>query len=158
MADWVLTFVRDVALAVWLGGLIVIDFVETPARFRVTGLNRNQVVAVGREVFAAFNRTEASVGAPLVAAGVLLAGRAAAVSPVPLAGVVCVSAMWLVALTQYFWARPRMSAATKGLDLVKRRPTDARLDAFRRWHKTYVALDLVKLALGLVALGLWVWR
>ncbi|MDQ3803436.1 MAG: hypothetical protein M3416_06345, partial [Acidobacteriota bacterium] len=74
MIDWVLTFARELALAVWLGGLIVIDFVETPARFRVPGLNRNQVVAVGREVFAAFNRTEVLVGAALVAASALLAG------------------------------------------------------------------------------------
>jgi hypothetical protein len=66
--------------------------------------------------------------------------------------------MWLVALTQYFWARPRMSAATKGVDLVKRRPGEARLEAFRRWHKAYVALDLLKLALGLAALGLWTQR
>lgn len=43
MIDWVLVFARDLALAVWLGGLIVIDFVETPARFRVPALNRNQV-------------------------------------------------------------------------------------------------------------------
>jgi hypothetical protein len=35
MADWLLTFARDLALAVWPGGLIVVDFVETPARFRV---------------------------------------------------------------------------------------------------------------------------
>jgi uncharacterized membrane protein len=155
MSDWLLTFARDLALAVWLGGLIVIDFVETPARFRVPGLNRNQVVAVGREVFGAFNRTEVFVGAPLVAAGALLLGRGAAGSPASLAGVLCVAVMWLVALAQYFWARPRMSAATKGLDLVKRRPGDARLDAFRRLQKTYVALDFVKLALGLAALGLW---
>ena len=53
MIDWVLIFTRDLALAVWLGGLIVIDFVETPARFRVWAINRNQVVAVGRKVFAA---------------------------------------------------------------------------------------------------------
>ena len=155
MTDWVLTFARDLLLAVWLGGLIVIDFVETPARFRVAAINRNQVVAVGREVFAAFNRTEAAIGAPLVAAGALLAGRAPVVSPKPFAGVGCVAVMWLAALAQCFWARPRMSAATEGLDFVERRPGDARFEAFRRWHQTYVALDLLKLALGLAALGLW---
>ena len=156
MVDWVVTFARDLALAVWLGGLLVIDFVETPARFRVRAIGRHQVVAVGREVFAALNRMEVVVGALLVAAGALLSGRAAAVSPKSHAGVISVSVMWLIALAQYFWARPRMSAATKELDLVNRRPGDARLHAFRRWHKTYVALDLVKIALGLAALGLWV--
>ena len=40
MFDWVLTFGRDLALAVWLGGLIVIDPVETPARFRVKAISR----------------------------------------------------------------------------------------------------------------------
>ncbi len=156
MIDWVLMFARDLALAAWLGGLIVIDFVETPARFRVPAINRSQVVAVGREVFAALNRMEVVVGALLVAASALLVSRAAAVSQKSLAGVISVGVMWLVALVQYFWARPRMSAATQELDLVNRRPEDPRFHAFRRLHKTYVALDLVKIALGLAALGLWV--
>jgi uncharacterized membrane protein len=155
MIDWVLVFARDLALAVWLGGLIVVDFVETPARFRVPAIDRNQVVAVGREVFAAFNRTEVVVGALLVAASVLLTSRAADGSQKSLAGVIGVGVMWLVALAQYFWARPRMAAATQELDLVNRRPEDPRFHAFRRLHKTYVALDLVKVALGLTALGLW---
>lgn len=156
LLDWGLTFARDLALAVWLGGLIVIDLVETPARFRVPAIDRNQVVAVGREVFAALNRTEVIVGALLVAASALLAGRAADISRKSLAALVGVGVMWLVALAQYFWARPRMSAATIDLDLVNRRPEDARFQVFRRWHKTYVALDLVKIALGLAALGMWV--
>jgi uncharacterized membrane protein len=156
MIDWVLTFARDLALAVWLGGLIVIDFVETPARFRVPSLNRNQVVAVGRAVFAAFNRMETLVGGALVVVSALLASRAASVSNKSIVAVTSVSAMWLVALAQYFWARPRMSALTKELDLVNRRLNDARFRALTRWHKTYVALDVVKAALGLAALGMWV--
>lgn len=154
-ADWALTFARDLALAVWLGGLIVIDLVETPARFRVQSLNRNQVVAVGREVFAAFNRMETIVGGALVALSALLAGRAAAAAHHVTAPVACVSVMWLVALAQCFWARPRMSALTRELDLVNRRPDDARFPSLARWHRTYVALDCVKAALGLAALGLW---
>lgn len=155
MTDWVLTFARDLAMAVWLGGLIVIDFVETPARFRVRGLGRNQVVAVGRAVFAAFNRTEAVVGALLVAASALLVTRAGADSYRSVAAVTAVGLMWLVALAQFFWARPRMSEVTEGLDVEDRYREDARLYALRRWHKTYVALDFLKLALGLASLGLW---
>jgi uncharacterized membrane protein len=156
MIEWLLLFARELALAVWLGGLIVIDCVETPARFRVTAIDRNQVVAVGREVFAAFNRTEVLNGAALVAVSALIDGRAPSVSQKSQAAFISVVVMWLVALLQYFWARPRMSAATKGLDLVNRQLQDARYDVLRRWHKTYVALDLIKLALGLAALGLWV--
>ena len=48
-----------------------------------------------------------------------------------------------------------MSAATKDLDLVNRQPEDARFQLLRRWHKTYVALDLIKILLGLYVLGLW---
>jgi uncharacterized membrane protein len=143
-----LTFARDLALAVWLGGLLIIDLVETPARFRVRAIDRNQVVAVGREVFAAFNRAEAVVGAALVGAETASRGSLAALAAVVV--------MWLVALAQYFWARPRMSAATEGLDLVNRQPEDARFLVLRRWHKIYVALDFVKAALGLTAFGMWV--
>ena len=156
MVDWLLTFARDLALAVWLGGLIVIDFVETPARFRVLSINRNQVVAVGQKVFAALNRTEAIIGALLITVSALLLSRAETVSHKSLAAVIGVGVMWLVALAQYFWARPHMSAVMKDLDLVNRQPEDARLHLFRRWHKTYVALDFVKIALGLTALGMWV--
>jgi hypothetical protein len=156
MLDWVLTFARDLALAVWLGGLIVIDFVETPARFRVPAINRNQVVAVGQKVFAALNRTEAIIGALLIAVSALLLSRAETVSHKSLAAVISVGVMWLVALAQYFWARPRMSAVTKELDLVNRRTGDERFHVLRRWHKTYVALDFFKMALGLTALGMWV--
>ena len=155
MIEWLLMFARELALAVWLGGLIVIDFVETPARFRVTAIDRNQVVAVGREVFAAFNRTEVFIGAALVAVSALIAGRAPTVSQKSQAAFIGVVVMWLVALLQYFWASPRMSAATRGLDLVNRQPRDARYGVLRRWHKTYVALDFIKMALGLAALGLW---
>jgi uncharacterized membrane protein len=154
--DWILIFVRDLALAVWLGGLIVIDFVETPARFRAQAINRNQVVAVGREVFAAVNRMEAIIGALLIIVSALVVSRAAIVTYKSYGAVMSVGVMWLVALTQFFWARPRMSAATKELDLVNRQPGDARFEALRRWHKIYVVLDFAKMALGLAAFGLWV--
>ncbi len=155
MADWALTYLRDLSLAVWLGGLIVIDFVETPARFRVEAVSRNQVVAIGRAVFAAFNRTEVVVGAVLLAAGAMLLTGADTHSPNTLLGLTAVGVMWLVALTQFFWARPRMSAVAKELDLDARGREDVRFQVLRRWHKTYVALDILKAALGLAALGLW---
>jgi hypothetical protein len=60
-----------------------------------------------------------------------------------------------VALAQYFRARPRMSAVTEGLDSDDRCREDARFYALRRWHKTYVALGFLKLALGLASPGLW---
>lgn len=154
--DWLLIFVRDLVFAIWFGGLIVIDFIETPARFRVHGLDRNQVAAVGREVFAALNRAETILGALLVMVSALMAARARAVSQKSILALISIGVMWIVALGQNFWARPRMDAVTKELDLVNRRPEDARFQLLRRWHKTYVALDLVKMAFGLTTLWLWI--
>ena len=35
-SEWILMVARDLGLAVWLGGLIVIDFVEAPAKSQMT--------------------------------------------------------------------------------------------------------------------------
>jgi thiol-disulfide isomerase/thioredoxin len=53
------------------------------------------------------------------------------------------------------WCKPCREAA-EGLDLSNPYPGDARHYALRRRHKTYVALDFLKAALGLITLGLWV--
>ena len=155
MIEWILLFTRDLALVVWLGGLIVIDFVETPAKFRTPEINRNQAVAVGRRVFAAFNRVEVIVGALLVAASLLLARRSSA-APLGLPSpMVTVGLMWLVSLAQNFWIRPRMSALSSTLDLVNRAAEDVRYGELRRLHLAYVGLDLSKMGLGLITLALW---
>src|SRR5215210_1147548 len=107
--DWLLIFTRDFALALWLGGLIVIDFVEAPAKFRVAEINRNQAVAVGRAVFAALNHVEVIAGAILLATCVLLMLFGKAPARFAQTVVALVSAMWLVALIQFFWLRPRMT-------------------------------------------------
>lgn len=62
MINWVLIFARDLVLAVWLGGLIVIDFVETPARFRAQAINRNQVVAIARTLIDTPTGTKVPIG------------------------------------------------------------------------------------------------
>src|ERR1051325_11258782 len=112
--------------------------------------------AGGGGSLSALKPMEGIIGALLVVAGALLLSRAPTVSHKSLAALLSVGVMWLVALAQYTWARPRMYAATKELDLVNRQPGDARFDILCRWHKTYVALDFVKMALGLAALGLWI--
>ena len=155
MIEWILLFTRDLALVVWLGGLIVIDFVETPAKFRTPEINRNQAVAVGREVFAAFNRIEVIVGALLLAISLLLA-RWAGAAPFGLPSpIVTVGLMWFVALAQNFWIRPRMSALSRSLDLVNRTAEDTRYGELRGLHIAYVGLDISKIGLGLVTLALW---
>lgn len=59
--------IHALAQALWTGGLVAIDAVETPARFRSEGLDRNQIGAVGRHVFAAFNTYELGLAAVALA-------------------------------------------------------------------------------------------
>lgn len=156
--DWLLVFIRDFALALWLGGLIVIDFVEAPAKFRVAEINRNQAVAVGRAVFAALNRLETMLGAALLAASLLLLRRTVQTDASQQIAVAAVGAMWLIALVQFFRLRPRMTEIARDLDLVNRRPGDERYGALARLHRAYVVCDVAKIALGLLAFVLWIER
>lgn len=156
--DWLSEFTRDLALALWLGGLIVIDFVEAPAKFRVAEINRNQAVAVGRAVFAALNRLETVLGAVLLAASLPLYMRAAQPGVSQQTAVAAAGVMWLIALMQFFWLRPRMTGIARDLDLVNRRPEDERHGVFARLHRAYVVCDVAKIVLGLLAFALWIER
>lgn len=125
--------------ALWTGGLVAIDLVETPARFQAPGLDRNQAGAVGRAVFRAFNRYE--LGLAVVSLATLSAAgrwRKAAVA-----------AMTAAAAIQLLSIRPRMQELGEQLDFEVDERTDPRYAAFRRLHNVYVALDAGKLVLGL---------
>jgi uncharacterized membrane protein len=157
--DWVLLFVRDLNFAIWLGGLIAIDCIEAPARFRTPELDRNQIVAVGRQVFAAFNRAEILMGATLILVSLLLLLRADDGQFLDrLSGwmaIGCLCLMALIALVQFLKLRPRMVEISRSLDLVNRDESDPRHAEMRRLHRAYIALDIVKIAAGMVALGFW---
>lgn len=157
MIDWLLTFVRDFALAIWLGGLIVIDFVEGPAKFKVADINRNQAVAVGRAVFAALLRLEVALGVLLVIIHLLARDRAAtaALAARWLISFIVIALMLAIVLLQKFWAIRRLQQASEGIDLVARTASAEVFSRMKRWHLVYVAGDLLKMALGLGALALW---
>jgi hypothetical protein len=131
----------------------VIDFTAAPAKFRVREINRNQAVAVGRKVFKAANRMESFVGAALLVACALIARRVE-IAPFRQVTAVVVGVMWLIALAQFFWLRPRMAAIATVLDLINRRGDDPRYAQIIRMHRAYTALDLCKIERGLVTLAL----
>jgi uncharacterized membrane protein len=157
--DWILLFVRDLNFAIWLGGLIAIDCIEAPARFRTPALDRNQIVAVGRQVFAAFNRAEILMGVTLMSVSLLLLLRSDGAKFLDfLSGwltLACIGLMALIALVQFLKLRPRMTALSEALDLVNRDESDPRYAEMRRLHRVYIALDIMKMATGIVALGFW---
>lgn len=159
MLDWILLFARDLNFTIWLGGLIAIDCIEAPARFRTPELDRNQIVAVGRQVFAAFNRAEILMGVMLMILSLLLLERADGAEFTDLvsgrATIACIGLMALIALVQFLKLRPRMAEISQSLDLVNRDESDPRRAEIRRLHRVYIALDITKIATGLVALGFW---
>jgi uncharacterized protein DUF4149 len=134
---------RRVLLSLWVGGLATIDLVETPTRFTVKEVNRNQTIAIGRRVFAATNRMEVGLGTLLL---LLLRGKdahAARSQIIP---------MWTIALSQLIVLQPKMIQAGEGLDFEDRDRSDPRFAQHRKLHQAYVALDGLKLVLGVWAI------
>ncbi len=135
--------VHRLAQALWTGGIVAIDAVETPARFRAPGLDRNEIGAVGRVVFRAFNRYELGLAALSLTtmAGTSRARKAA------------VAGMTAASVAQHLWVRPPMQELGEQLDFEADERTDPRYSAFHRLHNIYVALDAAKLALGLTTVA-----
>lgn len=71
------------------------------------------------------------------------------------AAIACLCVMMLIALAQMFKRRPRLTELSRSLDLMNRDDGDPRFSEMRRLHRGYVALDIVKMAAGIVAVGFW---
>ena len=67
--------IRALAVALWVGGMAALDFIDAPLRFTTPALTRNQAVALGQAVFVRFNRVEVVLG--MVAVRAAAAGRSA---------------------------------------------------------------------------------
>ncbi len=134
---------RRLLLSLWVGGLATIDLVETPTRFAMKEVDRNHIIAIGQRVFAATNRMEVGLGALLLPLLRDKRARAARRKIVP---------MWAIALGQLIVLQPRMRRAGEGLDYADRDRSDPRFAQHRRLHRAYVALDGLKLVLGVWAI------
>ena len=134
---------RRLLLSLWVGGLATIDLVETPTRFAVKEVDRNQIIAIGRRVFASVNRMEVMLGALLLP---LLRGKEAR-------GVRRkILPMWGMALGQLVILQPKMLRAGTDLNYADRDRSDPRFAQHRRLHRAYVALDALKLVVGVWAI------
>lgn len=139
--------VRTIAVALWVGAMAGLDFIDAPLRFATPALTRNQAVALGQAVFARFNRIEVACG--IVALAAAIAAR---------------SARWTVAVTavmlalvavQTFYLTPEITRLAAGLDFVHRTPGDPRYAAIRPLHGTYAVVELVIFAGGIAVLTCW---
>lgn len=139
--------VRTLAVALWVGGMAALDFIEAPLRFSTPALDRNQAVALGQAAFARFNRVEAALG--VIALAAAIAARSARWT-------VAVAAIMLaLVLVQTFYLTPEITRLAAGLDFVNRAAGDPRYAAIRSLHNVYAAAEIAILAGGVAVLAGW---
>ena len=139
--------VRTLAVALWIGGMAALDFVDAPLRFAAPALSRNQAVALGQAVFARFNRIEVACGVAALAAAV--AARSARWT------VAITALMLLLALVQTLYLTPEITRLAAGLDFVNRTPGDPRYAAIRSLHSIYATVEIAVFAGGIAVLAGW---
>ena len=121
---------------VWLGMVVAISFVETPLKFRASGVTLQLGLGIGRLVFRALN------GCELVLAAVLAC--AFALEPPPLGAAVTAGVAVVALLAQVLIVRPRLSRRSDAVLAGDDGPRS-------RAHWAYVGLELVKVAALLIA-------
>ncbi|HEV2438855.1 MAG TPA: DUF4149 domain-containing protein [bacterium] len=139
--------IRTFAVALWVGGMAALDFIDAPLRFATPALTRNQAVALGQAVFARFNRIEVACGVVALAAAV--AARSARWT------IVVTALMLALVLAQTLYLTPEITRLAAGLDFVNRTPGDPRYAAIRRLHGMYAVVELAVFAGGIAVLGRW---
>ncbi len=139
------TIVRTLAVALWIGGMAALDFLDAPARFAL--LNRNDAVRVGQALFERFNRVEVALAViALAAAWVARSARWTIWLTVLMLVLIVVQAAYLT---------PGISHLAQGLDFVHRVPGDPRYAAIQPLHTAYAVLEVVIFVAGVVVLAAW---
>ncbi len=127
-----------VVAAIWLGMLLGVSFLATPAKFLAPSLTLPVALDVGRHTFAAFNKAE------WVLAAALLLAFAAGARGWPIAAGVAVAVALLLAET--VWLLPALDARV-GMILAGQPPRPSGL------HYGYIACDAAKLLVLAVVMG-----
>lgn len=145
MGTQVAAVIRILALALWVGGMAALDFLEAPVRFGSGIIDRNQAVGLGQVVITRWVRSEWALGA------IVLIASLAAGSP---GWSVWLVALMLVAVSvQAAFLAPAVTELARGLDFIQRAPHDPRYLSIRHLHAAYAALELLVLAAGAVVLA-----
>jgi hypothetical protein len=137
--------IRTLALALWVGGMAALDFIEAPLRFTSGVLDRNQAVGLGQVVITRWIRAEWALGVIVVVASIVAAS--------PRWWVWLAVAMLAVVTVQGAFLAPAITRLAQGLDFVHRVPDDARYASIRHLHTAYAILELATLAAGTVVLA-----
>lgn len=127
----------------WVGLLIGVSFLATPAKFMAPSLTLPVALEIGRAIFAIFERVEQFLAAVLV---ILAIGARTSSLIKSLTAIIVV----LVAV-QGFWLLPALDARVSEI-IAGRLPTASRL------HELYIAMDAVKMVLlGWIVAVQWRW-
>lgn len=137
--------IRLLALALWVGGGVALDFVEAPLRFAGGILDRNQAVGLGQAVISRWIHAEWVLGVVALAASLIVAGPA---WPAWL-----IVFMLAVVTVQGAYLAPAITNLARGLDFVHRAPQDPRYLSIRHFHTAYSVCELAVLLAGVVALA-----
>jgi hypothetical protein len=137
--------IRILAVALWVGGITALDFVEAPLRFSSGIIDRNQAVGLGQVVITRWIRAEWALGLVALAASIVAAS--------PRWSVWLVVFMLAVVAIQGAYLAPTMTHLAQGLDFVQRGPDDARYASIRHLHAAYAVLELMVLAAGAIILA-----
>lgn len=127
-----------VAAMLWIGLLLGVSFLATPAKFLAPSLSLAVALDVGRQTFGVFNKVEWALAILLLA--LMLAGRRAWFS---VTGAVVLAAMVVV---ETLWLLPVLDQRV-GLIIAGQQPPESSP------HVVYIVLQIVKLAVlcGLAA-------
>jgi hypothetical protein len=130
--------VELVAAMLWIGLLLGVSFLATPAKFLAPSLSLAVALDVGRQTFGVFNKVEWALAILLLA--LVLAGPKARLS---IAGAVVLAVMVVV---ETLWLLPVLDQRV-GLIIAGQQPPESSL------HVVYIVLQIVKLAVlcGLAA-------
>jgi hypothetical protein len=130
---------------IWLGALVAIDLIETPAKFTILGLDRNTAVALGRVVFRRLGFLGMGLGTALVGAGWRSSTRYLGLS----------AALWLINVSLCLVIRPSLERKMHSVDFSTVRSTAAREFRPMHWlHRLYVAADGAKMLLLIALLAI----
>lgn len=131
-----MTELQTLSLAIWLGGLVAIDMVATPARFAVIA-DRNLAAALGRVTFARWSNV-----ALFAAGGAVLFGLLAGHQTL---GVAMAAVGYLALLANRRVVHPGLNELSSKLDFQTREGAPEHWQRHRRLHTAAVVLDLTQL-------------
>lgn len=140
-----LIFVREICLAIWFGGLIAIDLIETPVRIKTPDISMEKLTAIGGRVFTRFGWIQIVLGVISLAASIFISSAQANTFAVS-----AITVMLLISLIQSFFVAPKMLLLRVQLYASASDPK-VKPPGFDTVHGLYKIADAIK-----VGIAFWV--